>query len=137
MKKRRIIQILLLLLAFNITPQIYAEIVSNDIVSIKYIEGTTSYYLAANEDALVIKNIPDEGCLWKIEKVRFPCCRIDGARRGAAVARAKDVCTNYGIFSWIKEFPLSNQNIPPVCRVRVGCKGMGNPDNFLLSRSLP
>ena len=67
MKKRRIIQILLLLLAFNITPQIYAEIVSNDIVSIKYIEGTTSNYLAANEDALVIKNIPDEGCLWKIE----------------------------------------------------------------------
>ena len=67
MKKRRIIRILLLLLAFNITPQIYAEIVSNDIVSIKYIEGTTSYYLAANEDALVIKNIPDEGCLWKIE----------------------------------------------------------------------
>lgn len=66
MKKRRIIQILLLL-AFNITPQIYAEIVSNDIVSIKYIEGTTSNYLAANEDALVIKNIPDEGCLWKIE----------------------------------------------------------------------
>ena len=65
--KRRIIQILLLLLAFNITPQIYAEIVSNDIVSIKYIEGTTSNYLAANEDALVIKNIPDEGCLWKIE----------------------------------------------------------------------
>ena len=58
---------MLLLLAFNITPQIYAEIVSNDIVSIKYIEGTTSYYLAANEDALVIKNIPDEGCLWKIE----------------------------------------------------------------------
>ena len=67
MKKRRIIRILLLLLAFNITPQIYAEIVSNDIVSIKYIEGTTSNYLAANEDALVIKNIPDEGCLWKIE----------------------------------------------------------------------
>ena len=67
MKKRRIIRILLLFLAFNITPQIYAEIVSNDIVSIKYIEGTTSYYLAANEDALVIKNIPDEGCLWKIE----------------------------------------------------------------------
>lgn len=67
MKKRRIIRILLLLLAFNITPQIYAEIVSNDIVSIKYIEGNTSYYLAANEDALVIKNQPDEGCLWKIE----------------------------------------------------------------------
>ena len=67
MKKRRIIRILLLLLAFNITPQIYAEIVSNDIVSIKYIEGTTSNYLATNEDALVIKNIPDEGCLWKIE----------------------------------------------------------------------
>ena len=67
MKKRRIIRILLLLLAFNITPQIYAEIVSNDIVSIKYIEGTTSNYLAANEDALVIKNIPDEGCLWKVE----------------------------------------------------------------------
>lgn len=67
MKKRRIIRILLLLLAFNITPQIYAEIVSNDIVSIKYIGGTTSNYLAANEDALVIKNKPDEGCLWKIE----------------------------------------------------------------------